>query len=181
MTERKEIGMLLNNFYFGGLRLFSGFRTFFGWGCFLEHVEITVLLVRSHFGRLLIVGIEYKGFEGPRRLQYSTPYKLVWNFFLRPLMEAAWPENHHPTYIPLFQRRRFSFSIDINFGWLRKSITPPYLHKYWGCPRGVMVKAMNCGIVVREFVLQSHYYVHFRANTLGKGMNPLILPPAMGK
>ena len=48
-------------------------------------------------------------------------------------------------------------------------------------PRGVMVKAMNCGIVVREFVLQSRYYVHFRANTLGKGMNLLILPPAMGK
>ena len=45
-----------------------------------------------------------------------------------------------------------------------------------GCPHGVMVKAMDCGIVVREFVLQSHYYVHFRANTLGKGMNPLILP-----
>ena len=50
-----------------------------------------------------------------------------------------------------------------------------------GCPRGVMVKAMNCGIVVREFVLQSRYYIHFRANTLGKGMNPIILPPAMGK
>ena len=49
------------------------------------------------------------------------------------------------------------------------------------CPRGVMVKAMNCGIVEREFVLQSRYYVHFRANTLGKGMNPIILPPAMGK
>ena len=50
----------------------------------------------------------------------------------------------------------------------------------WGeCPRGVMVKAMDCEIVVREFVLQSHYYVHFRTNTLGKGMNPLILP-AMG-
>ncbi len=44
-----------------------------------------------------------------------------------------------------------------------------------GCPRGVMVKA----IVVREFVLQSRYYVYFRTNTLGKGMNPLILP-AMG-
>ena len=29
-----------------------------------------------------------------------------------------------------------------------------------GCPRGVMVKAMDCGIVVREFVLQSRYYVH---------------------
>ena len=46
-----------------------------------------------------------------------------------------------------------------------------------GGPRGVMVKAMVCRIVVREFVLQSRYYVHFRANTLGKGMNPLILPP----
>ena len=40
---------------------------------------------------------------------------------------------------------------------------------------------LRCGIVVREFVLQSRYYVHFRANTLGKGMNPLILPPDMGK
>ena len=47
------------------------------------------------------------------------------------------------------------------------------------CPRGVMVKAMDCGIVVRKFVLQSRYYVHFQANTLGKGMNTLILP-AMG-
>ena len=48
-----------------------------------------------------------------------------------------------------------------------------------GGPRGVMVKAMNCEIVVSEFVLQSLYYVHFLANTPGKGMNPLILP-AMG-
>ena len=45
-----------------------------------------------------------------------------------------------------------------------------------GCPRGVMVKAMDCGIVVSEFELQSCYYVHFRSNTLGKGINPLILP-----
>ena len=48
-----------------------------------------------------------------------------------------------------------------------------------GCPRGVLVKAMDSRIVVREFVLQSRYYVHFRANTLGKGMKPIILP-AMG-
>ena len=38
---------------------------------------------------------------------------------------------------------------------------------------------MNCGIVVSEFVLKSCYYVHFQANTLGKDMNPPILP-AMG-
>ena len=48
-------------------------------------------------------------------------------------------------------------------------------HTHRGCPRGVMVKAMDYGIVVSEFVLQSRYYVHFRANILGKGMNPLIL------
>ena len=45
-----------------------------------------------------------------------------------------------------------------------------------GCPRGVMVKVIDCRIVVSKFVLQSRYYVHLRANTLGKGMNPLILP-----
>ena len=45
-----------------------------------------------------------------------------------------------------------------------------------GCPRDVMVKAVDCGIVVREFVLQSRYHVHFRTNTIGKGMNLLILP-----
>ena len=39
-----------------------------------------------------------------------------------------------------------------------------------------MVKAMDCGMVESEFALQSCYYVQFRANTLGKGMNPLILP-----
>ena len=51
-----------------------------------------------------------------------------------------------------------------------------FLLHYGGFPRGVMVKAMDCRIVVSEFVLQSRYCVHFRANTLGKGMNPHILP-----
>ena len=48
-----------------------------------------------------------------------------------------------------------------------------------GCPRGEMVKAMDCGIVKREFELQPRYYIHFRTNTLGRGMNPFILS-AMG-
>ena len=38
-----------------------------------------------------------------------------------------------------------------------------------------MVKALDRGIVVSKFELQSRYYIHFRANTLGKGMHPLIL------
>ena len=39
-----------------------------------------------------------------------------------------------------------------------------------------MVKAMNYEIVVREFVLQSRYYVHFREIRLGKIWAPLIIP-----
>ena len=46
-----------------------------------------------------------------------------------------------------------------------------------GCPCGVIVKAMDCRIVVSEFELQSHYCAHFRSNTFEKGMNSLILPP----
>ena len=43
------------------------------------------------------------------------------------------------------------------------------------CPGGVMVKALDCEIVVSEFELQSCYYIHFRTNTMEKGMNTLIL------
>ena len=35
---------------------------------------------------------------------------------------------------------------------------------------------MDCGIVVSE----SRYYIHFLANTLGKGMNPPYPPPSYG-
>ena len=53
------------------------------------------------------------------------------------------------------------------------------IKNFWGRPRGVMVKSLDYGIIVSEFELQLHYYVHFWTNTLGKGMNPLTLP-AMG-
>ena len=54
-------------------------------------------------------------------------------------------------------------------------------HPGWlgGCPRGVMVEAMVCKIVAREFKLQLRYYVHFQTNTLGKGMNTRY-PPSYG-
>ena len=38
-----------------------------------------------------------------------------------------------------------------------------------------MVKALDGVIVVHEFEIQSHYYVHFRTITLGKGIKPLNL------
>ena len=53
-------------------------------------------------------------------------------------------------------------------------LSVPYIRRV--CLRSVMVKAMDCGIKVSEFELQSRYYVHFRINTFGKGMNPLIFP-----
>ena len=46
----------------------------------------------------------------------------------------------------------------------------------WGVAHGVMFKALDCRILVCEFVLQSRYYIHFQANTLGKGMNPPYPP-----
>ena len=39
-----------------------------------------------------------------------------------------------------------------------------------------MVKALDYGIVVSTFEFQLRYYIQFRANTLGKSMNPLNLP-----
>ena len=39
-------------------------------------------------------------------------------------------------------------------------------------PCGVVVIVLDCDFVVIEFELQSRYYVHFRTNALGKGMNP---------
>ena len=45
---------------------------------------------------------------------------------------------------------------------------------------GVMVKALDSRIVVREFELQSCYYAHFQINTLGKGMTPPTDPPMYG-
>ena len=39
------------------------------------------------------------------------------------------------------------------------------LKEFRRCPCGVMVKAMDYGIAVSEFELQSRYYVHFRTNT----------------
>ena len=49
---------------------------------------------------------------------------------------------------------------------------------YWeGSTRGVVAYALDCDTVVSEFELQSRYYVHFSAKTLGHGMTLLISIP----
>ena len=47
------------------------------------------------------------------------------------------------------------------------------------CHSAILVNALDCGIVVSKFKLQSCYYVHFWANTPGKGMKPSY-PPSYG-
>ena len=49
----------------------------------------------------------------------------------------------------------------------------------WGSPRGIRVKALDCGIIASEFVLQSRYYVYFQTNTLGERYEPPY-PPSYG-
>ena len=87
------------------------------------------------------------------------PHSLHWYFFLFNLWG---PEP------------KFTCSFSMN-----SALVNQYYSVGSGCPRGVMVKALDCGIVVSKFELQSCYYIHFRTNTLEKGMNVLILP-AMG-
>ena len=46
---------------------------------------------------------------------------------------------------------------------------------------GIVANVLNCDIVVSEFKLQLHYYIHFWTNTLGKSMNSTIFSlSAMG-
>ena len=37
-----------------------------------------------------------------------------------------------------------------------------------------MAKVLDRDLQVNEFELKSHYYIHFRTNTLENAMNPLI-------
>ena len=44
----------------------------------------------------------------------------------------------------------------------------------WRNLRGVVANMLGCDTVVSEFKLQLCHYIHFRANTLGKDMKPIL-------
>ena len=46
--------------------------------------------------------------------------------------------------------------------------------------RDVVADVLDCNIEVKEFEIQSRYYVHFWTNTLVNGINSLVCLPAMG-
>ena len=49
-----------------------------------------------------------------------------------------------------------------------------------GSSSDVAANVLGCDQEVSEFEIQSGYYVHFRTNTLGEGMSPII-SPALGQ
>ena len=51
-----------------------------------------------------------------------------------------------------------------------------YLLLFFFNPHGVMAKVLECNLKISELELQSRYYICFRTNTIGKGMNTLIPP-----
>ena len=67
-----------------------------------------------------------------------------------------------------------------------KQLLPPdrvFKRKYpikLGDPCGKVANVLNCNIIVNEFKLYLHYYIHFWTNAPGKGINPLIpTPPSL--
>ena len=121
----------------------------------------------------------HRGFPRAPSVRCGFPYHIwslaVWNStgnwktkwtYLRPEISIV-PCHVGPAYLT------------IGHYWLAKELACLNSRQVGGYPCVVMFKAMDCRIVVRKFILQSRYYVHIRANTLGKGMNPVILP-AMG-
>ena len=119
-------------------------------------------------------------------------------------MKARWPNrgqislknekfNKKKTYRQYIQLKHWSkvseaFTLVLGGGTvLNLNISSVISHHIWnevllissfdrGCTRSVMVKPLDCRVVVSEFELQSRYYVHFWIHTLGKGKNLLILP-----
>ena len=148
------------------------------------HMIRALIQTRTHSWRF--VSLAYEPLYNPRRPRKKiVSYKafcldVVQGHMIRALIQTRTHSWRFVSlaYEPLYNPRRpwkkilscTAFCLDVVLGCPRKKR---------GCPRGVMVKALDCGIVVCEFVLQSRYYVHLRANSLGKGMNsslPLILP-----
>ena len=100
-------------------------------------------------------------------------------------MYTAFNGNPYTMVVSSYSPINTSDEMDITITYDKLSSFAWYIPKHnlliiWrGCLRHVMVKVLACGIVVSKFKLQSHYYIHFSTNTLGKDMNPLF-PPAMG-
>ena len=151
------------------------------------------LRVREKSKCTRLKNVESESKYDPRRKLESIPEASVVNWPIpnggrtkekqRWLNILSWPYARQSKEVRLSENILSQPVINLGSSWLFLFIQlfckpfQPFVNR--GCPCGIMVKVMNCGIVVNEFEFQSRYYVYFWTNTLGKGMNPLTLP-AMG-
>ena len=63
---------------------------------------------------------------------------------------------------------------------MRKSVFNQYVVYKRNKWCGVVANVLDCDIVVCEFEHQSCYWIHFRTNTTGKGMNHPSYPTRCG-
>ena len=114
--------------------------------------------------------------ERVRDIRASGRTWWCWRFYKSPIIFSIRKKNS----ISVSSQESMLFVETYRTKLINYTHTHTHTHTHGGgWPRGVMVKAIDCGIVAREFVLQSRYYIHFRANAFGKSTNPLLLP-AMG-
>ena len=144
------------------------------WLCSREYLQLYVAIQQY---------LSAKKWLSLRRNSYLKPYynceQTNWRILvdLKVCWHTSGPKDTHCLYwTNIWVNRHHSCKC---VGHVTSDTTHLLHYKMRGCPRGVMVKVMDCGIVVSEFVLQSRYYVHFRANTLGKGIEPPY-PPSYG-
>ena len=149
----------------------------------LSRLLLSCFYITSLWQRLFLWGDRSQEIFAPlcmesNDLKKSTNNSVASRFFAWIPFGIWWIVKYVMSWID-FSESHFGSSLTFSQFWVLCSYVVEHCRYWLGCPPGVMVKAMDCGIVGREFVHQSRYYVHFRANTLGKGMDPLIIP-AMG-
>ena len=79
-----------------------------------------------------------------------------------------------------FQHLEMSTTTKMNFQTLMSSLISSEklrlnLIPLTRSPCGAVANVLHCDIAISEFEFQSRYYVHFRTNTLGEGINPSYL------
>ena len=92
-----------------------------------------------------------------------------------------------PINIQLFQRRRFPFPVDINFGWPRKYGTLPYQYKYWNIlisrfpyhSTCVKFPKINLFLSIQQRTFFSQFRTHFPIHQ-HNCLNLLFLPNRLG-
>ena len=113
----------------------------------------------------------------------------ITEFFDLPLLVCLFGFYGISTFVDYLMPNSFLYIWTVLFQTIQFSISTQFScqkHFYFklfsfvrGYPHGVVVNTMDCGTVVSEFKLKSHYYVHFQTITLWERYEPPH-PPSYG-